>query len=244
MSTFKEKSQVFILGMMAGLIIAGGFFVLKLDDYFKELNLYKNVVKTFYLRSKSSETTIQPNRSDSSEETSLVDTGKKANKNSSNSKKTTYFETEQLTNSDSLVHKYAMDSMAVNPDYSEDIVVRKDELLSFKIMEAINLSPLASTTKTADSLMQKVSGVRDDRNSSKHFLNVELWQSPLNYKGYKMSNYKLVLYGISSPEGLKVYKLDNEIYLKCFSTIYKLDKTTDFRSYQVVADAAIINKLK
>jgi hypothetical protein len=51
MSSFKEKLQVFMLGLMAGLIIAGGFFILKLDDYFKELNFYKNVVKTFTFKS-------------------------------------------------------------------------------------------------------------------------------------------------------------------------------------------------
>jgi hypothetical protein len=241
MSTFKEKSQVFIFGMMAGLIIAGGFFVLKLDDYFKELNLYKNVVKTFYLRSKTSETNIQPNHFDSAGEAAKMDTGKKANKSNRDSKKTVYFETEKA---DSSIHKYTKDSMVVDPNYSEEIVVRKDELLTFKILEVINLTPSASVNSAADSLMQKVSGIRDDRNNSKLFFNVEVWQSPLNYKGYKMSNYKLVLYGFTSLEGLKVYKLDNDVYLKKMSRIYKLERSTEFRSYQVVADPAIINKLK
>jgi hypothetical protein len=244
MSTFKEKSQVFIFGMMAGLIIAGGFFVLKLDDYFKELNLYKNVVKTFYLRSKTSETNIQPNHFDSAGEAAPMDTGKKANKSNRDSKKTAYFETEQIANADSSIHKYAKDSTVVDPNYSEEIVVRKDELLTFKILEVINLTPSASVNTTSDSLMQKVSGIRDDRNNSKLFFNVEVWQSPLNYKGYKMSNYKLVLYGLTSVEGLKVYKLDNDVYLKKMSSIYKLERSTEFRPYQVVVDAAIINKLK
>ncbi len=244
MSTLKEKLQVFIFGMMAGLIIAGGFFVLKLDDYFKELNLYKNVVKTFYLRSKTSETNIQPNHFDFAGEAAAMDTGKKANKSNKDSKKTIYFETEQLSNADTLIHKYRKDSIPVNPNYLEKIVVRKDELIIFKIVEVINLTSLASVNTASDSLMQKVSGIRDDRNNSKLFFNVELWQSPLNYKGYKMSNYKLVLYGFNSAQGLKVYKLDNDVYLKKMSSIYKLERSTEFKPYQVVADPAIINKLK
>nr|MDQ3047835.1 hypothetical protein [Bacteroidota bacterium] len=47
MNFFKEKSQGFILGLLVGLLIAGGFFILKLDDYFKELNFYKKVSETF-----------------------------------------------------------------------------------------------------------------------------------------------------------------------------------------------------
>ena len=55
MSSFKEKSQGFIIGIMVGLIVAGGFFILKLDDYFKELNFYKSVSNTFSINNKEAE---------------------------------------------------------------------------------------------------------------------------------------------------------------------------------------------
>jgi len=47
MSSFKEKSYGFIIGILVGLIVAGGFFIFKLDDYFKELSFYKSVSNTF-----------------------------------------------------------------------------------------------------------------------------------------------------------------------------------------------------
>ncbi len=43
MSNFRERSQLFLLGLMFGLLIGCGFFILKLDDYFKELSVYKSV---------------------------------------------------------------------------------------------------------------------------------------------------------------------------------------------------------
>jgi hypothetical protein len=47
LSSLREKSQVFIIGLLIGLLVAGGFFVFKLDDYFKELNFYKRFAETF-----------------------------------------------------------------------------------------------------------------------------------------------------------------------------------------------------
>jgi hypothetical protein len=126
----------------------------------------------------------------------------------------------------------------------EDIVVRKDELLSTKTVEVINLNPTANRANAKDSLLQKVSGIKDDRVNSKQFFNIELWQSPLNYKGYKMSKYKIVLYGITSTDGWKVYTIDDLVYLKNATTVYKLENSTDFRAYEHITDENIISKLK
>jgi len=55
MSSFKEKSYGFIIGILVGLIVAGGFFIFKLDDYFKELSFYKSVSNTFSSDTKKAE---------------------------------------------------------------------------------------------------------------------------------------------------------------------------------------------
>lgn len=241
MINFKEKSQVFIMGMMAGLIIAGGFFILKLDDYFKELNFYKNVAKTFYLNSKSSESTIISSDTKNPEEIKPNRIGTK--KRVSSMVDSTHTKTNFVLNADTLNNHLAKDSTSFSNN-TEDIVVRKDELLSTKTIEVINLDPLESNVNHSDSLLQKVSGIRDDRNSAKQYFNVELWQSPLNYKGYKMSKYKIVVYGISSADAVKVYKIDEEFYLKNASLVYKLEQSNDFKPYQFVSDQSIISKLK
>src|ERR1041385_93785 len=44
-SYFRDKLQVFFLGLLFGLVLGGGFFVLKLDQYVKELSFYKSLTQ-------------------------------------------------------------------------------------------------------------------------------------------------------------------------------------------------------
>ncbi len=235
MSSFKEKSQGFIIGIMVGLIVAGGFFILKLDDYFKELNFYKSVSNTFSINNKEAE----PIEVDSTKTVAAVKKGK-----------TKQLQTDENTISEENRTVFLSDSSSVSKDSlilenpnSENLIVRKDELLSTKTVDVINLNPVTKLT-AKDSLLQKVSGIKEDKSYYKQFLNIEFWSSPLNYKGYKMSKYKLVVYGIASAEGIKLYNLDEVIYLKSASFVYRLDSSGDFKPYERITDEAVINKLK
>jgi hypothetical protein len=235
MSSFKEKSQGFIIGIMVGLIVAGGFFILKLDDYFKELNFYKTVSNTF---------------SKNSKDVDLV-TVKSSNPVSTIKKEISRSTAIKIENSDEQNKTNAIadssyltkDSLTLENPNNDNLIVRKDELLSTKTIEVFKLDPVVKLT-AKDSLLQKVSGIKEDRSLSKQFINIEFWSSPLNYKGYKMSKYKLVLYGISSAEGIKLYNLEDVIYLKSYSFIYRLDSFGDFKPYDRITDESIINKLK
>jgi len=235
MSSFKEKSQGFIIGIMVGLIVAGGFFILKLDDYFKELNFYKSVSNTFSKNNIEAE----PIEVDNTKAEVTVKRGK--NKQLQIDKDISSEENRTVSLSDS--SSASKDSLILENPNSENLIVRKDELLSTKTVDVINLNPVAKLT-AKDSLLQKVSGIKEDKSYYKQFLNIEFWSSPLNYKGYKMSKYKLVLYGIASAEGIKLYNLDEVIYLKSASFVYRLDSSGDFKPYERITDEAIINKLK
>jgi hypothetical protein len=228
MGSFKEKSQGFIIGIMVGLIVAGGFFILKLDDYFKELNFYKSVTNTFSTESKTEEP-----KAEEAEKPVQKKKEKPAPEAVDESKEV---ETAPVTDI-SITH----DSAVVETG-ADDIVIRKDELLSTKTLEVMNLDPVAKIS-AKDSLLQKVSGIKDDR-SFKQYMNIEFWSSPLNYKGYKMNKYKLVVYGIPSAEGLKLFKLDDVIYVKLASFVYRLDTSVDFKPYERITDEEILNKLK
>ncbi len=235
MSSFKEKSQGFIIGIMVGLIVAGGFFILKLDDYFKELNFYKSVSNTFSINNKEAE----PIEVDSTKTVAAVKKGK--TKQLQTDENTISEENRTVSLSDS--SSVSKDSLILENPNSENLIVRKDELLSTKTVDVINLNPVTKLT-AKDSLLQKVSGIKEDKSYYKQFLNIEFWCSPLNYKGYKMSKYKLVVYGIASAEGIKLYNLDEVIYLKSASFVYRLDSSGDFKPYERITDEAVINKLK
>lgn len=248
MSSFKEKSQVFIIGLMAGLLVAGAFFILKLDDYFKELNFYKNIAKTFQADSKTDESAIKAeDKVPVKEKKSKDNTIKNKSLSNSDSASVNKVNTNFVLDADTLnkaLTKDSVESKISTINSSEEIVVRKDELLSTKTIEVNNLNLTVNRMNSKDSLLQKISGVKDDRNNSKQLVNLELWQSPLNYKGYKMSKYKITLYGITTFEGLKVYTLDDIIYLKHGSQVYKLENSSEYRPYEHITDESVISKLK
>jgi hypothetical protein len=235
MTNFKEKAQIFIIGLSIGLLVAGAFFILKLDDYFKELNLLKRVSHTFTSPEKKPEQTElqQPEKADKKK--------KAFNENPDKIAKDTLLKTDpDLTNTADTIRKDSTQSASM-PE--EDIIVKQDELLTTRTIEVFNMS-LNAKLNSKDSLLQKVSGIKDDKQTGKQMFNVELWSSPLNYKGYKMSKYKIVLYGITAIDAVKLYKLDDIIYLKLSSAVYRLDYISDFKSYDRVTDEQIITKLK
>jgi hypothetical protein len=239
MSNFKEKAQVFIIGLSIGLLIAGAFFILKLDDYFKELNLYKKMSQTF---------TVPAGKENSENEEKTEKIRKKEERISAKKSPLAVNDSAKITadsknseSTDTLVNK--SDSAYAAMTAEDDIVVRKDELTGTKTLEVFNLDPTAKNN-SKDSLLQKVSGIKDDKFSGKQMFNIELWTSPLNYKGYKMSKYKIVLYGLSSAESLRLYKLEDNIYMKNASVVYHLEPSADFKPYERITDEQIISKLK
>lgn len=250
MSNFKDKLQVFMLGLMAGLIIAGGFFILKLDDYFKELNFYKNVVKTFTFKSeaKAQEASNKAEEPVETKEKKAKETGTKekiiTSSDSAEQNKTP--KTDFVLDADTMTKYVAKDSAHINTNGTqEDIVIRKDELLATKTIEIASLAAgTANTNNAKDSLLQKVSGIKDDKNTAQQLINVELWQSPLNYKGYKMSKYKMVLYGIPSVDAIKIYSLNDNVYIKYGATVCRLENSNEFKPYERITDEAIVSKLK
>lgn len=242
MSNFKEKVQIFIIGLSIGLLIAGTFFILKLDDYFKELNLYKKVSQTFSSPTEHAGTEDKKDDADlekdkkglSKEQKKTIVKNDYSVKNKMNA--------EFNLNSDTLKTS-KQDSISSTFSSKDEIVVRKDELITVRTIEVNNISG-ANKTSGKDSLLSKVSGIKEEKNYGKQMFNVELWQSPLNYKGYKLSKYKMVLYGIQSIEDMKLFKLDDVIYLKTGSLVYRLDYVSDFKQYERITDENIINRLK
>jgi hypothetical protein len=241
MSHFKDKLQVFIMGTMLGLLVGGGFFILKLDDYFKELNFYKHLSEK------------QEEKQDDKMEDKTNEKVKPNYKSTITYKSvSTVSSVDSMSNKKLLVNNYT-DSLASkdsvhaasfedNSTGSRDIVVKKDELLAARQVDLENLS--AGITSSKDSLLQKISGVRDDKNIAKQAMSVEFWRSPINYKGYKMAKNKVVLFGIAEQEDIKLYHLDEGVFIKMQQGVYKLDYTNDFRQFERINDEIFLARLK
>ncbi len=139
---------------------------------------------------------------------------------------------------------------------AESIVVKKDELfftIYSKVIDKDEIDSLANAKKdttqkstaqqTANALNPEAKLPEENLKQPK-VCQVELWKSPVNYKGYKMAKNKVVLYGLDNPELVRIYNLNNSVYLGYENDFYKLESTFDFLSYSKVRDKTVLNKLK
>jgi hypothetical protein len=234
MSNFRKKAQLFVLGLLLGIVIAGTFFILRLDNYFKELSVYKNFANSFlHKQSIDSEKADTANKTASTKIKNKRQDAQFPAKNSAVKK--------DIPTVDSL--RYA-DSIVQSGGFSDNIVIRKDELLSIRTIELKNLDAPESMSRV-DSLLEKVSEIKNDHNNNRiQSMQIEFWRSPLNYKGYKLSKYNVILYGITDTENLKIYTLNGILYMKNASTVYKLDYNSDFKPFERITDEMITSSLK
>lgn len=216
--SFRDRFTIFLLGFLFGIVLGGGFFVLKLDEYVKELALYKSITEP------AKEEEAQP-----AEE-------KEQNKKKPSKKQVT----ERVVQNDSTTVRSDSGSISnytMSYDEDDEIVIRKDEMIATQLITVVNLDPFNAT----DSLMQKEAGVKLDAERN---VTVEFWRSPLNYKGYKMSRSRLVLFGIPQSDLQSVTRLNGITYMRTVSGIYKLEPTAEFRQPERVTDESVLSKIK
>ncbi|MBI3511985.1 MAG: hypothetical protein HY064_15105 [Bacteroidetes bacterium] len=216
-SNFRDKLQVFFLGLLFGLVLGGGFFVLKLDQYVKELSFYKSL-------------TQQSDKADTDQTDLKTDVSKSKPKKI---KKITPVSVVNDSSSNAMKGDSTLPSV-FDVDKSDDgIVIRKDELIG---QLNYTLHPLRNVG--LDSAAAK------EPNSSAGYVIVEFWRSPLNYRGYKFTRNKVVLFGLESGDVRSFWSGDNITYLKSTNGIYKLDVTSDFHQLERVTDEILISRMQ
>ncbi|CAN5459283.1 hypothetical protein BH11BAC1_BH11BAC1_08590 [soil metagenome] len=166
---------------------------------------------------------------------------------------------KQVTISDSLPHQkqvvvqmmdsadqtYLTEPDSITPKLEEEeIIVKQDQLLVSAMISIEN--------KDDDKNVEKDESLA---NEAVHLLNpaadlpevekqaascqVEFWVSPINYKGYKMSKNKLILFGIDEPDDVKLYRVNNGLFMSYLKEYYRLTDSFDFVSYQKLRDSEI-----
>lgn len=58
---------------------------------------------------------------------------------------------------------------------------------------------------------------------------VQLWKSPVNFRGYKIEQNKITLYGLDKSNRLLLKKQGNNLYLLTGSDVFELQQTSSFR---------------
>lgn len=119
---------------------------------------------------------------------------------------------------------------------NESITVAIDELMYTK---QISISGYVSDDNSLDSILL------DDRYSEKKqdFASIEFWKSPLNYKGYKWANQKLILFGFYQFDNIKIKTINKLYYLQYENAYYLLEQSVSFHTIINITDEQLIKKL-
>jgi hypothetical protein len=235
-----NKSLLFLLGLVLGLLAGAGFFIFKMDSILNSLNILNSSKDTLIIQQ---QTINEPE----------VQKRKEINKKNRDTASRTMSSAELLAKkyskevpirrvmaeADSLLR----DTLFGNEQStSENFIVRKDELLGSRKIEVTNLQ--TQTANPSDSILEKVSGIKDNSKNVIASFSIEFWQSPINYKGYKMTKNKIVLFGMNPEEAIRLFHLEDAILLKQGQNHFRLNFTDEFRQFEKISDASVISKLK
>ncbi len=231
-----------MLGLVLGLLAGAGFFIFKMDDLLKKANLFSAASKDTIIIQQAN-TEEKKNKTDFKKYIGKKDTSK--NSMSSAEKLASRYSREVpirkvMAEADSLLRDTSLSNK--NQVYGDNFIVRKDELLESKNVQVLTIKN-EETSNTSDSLLEKVSGIRNTKKATSVLL-IEYWQSPINYKGYKMTKNKVVLFGISPDDIISFFQMDGDIFMKHNQIFFRMPFTDDFRQLEKLTDASIIAKLK
>lgn len=126
---------------------------------------------------------------------------------------------------------------------TDDIVVKKEVLLQQLTTKVVKPSSSGHQTpnKQIDSLLHKNSNIKTvDRDVYK----IEYWESPIHYKGYKLANNKLVLYGLEPDFKNQLVLLEDHLYFRHETGLFLIEPTFNSKPFKMVNDELIIQQLE
>lgn len=236
----RPKFSFFILGMLFG-ALCGGILVYYNSVITNEnkisVNLIPQIVKqvigVINTKSDSQKDTttlslIQNNSDELNSNNNAVNEINESNLNNN----------EVNQSSDSLMS----DTSGFNSE-EEQITVKTEELLVAKEITVQNpeINTPSKSSKN-DSLLAVVSGTKEEnKKGSYQKIMVELWKSPINYRGYQASRNKIICFGLTNIDEVKLFNIKNNLYLKYSETVYFIELNSDFNTYEKTTDAFVLN---
>ena len=115
-----------------------------------------------------------------------------------------------------------------------EIIVKKDELLFVKE---------TSFSVKKDNLMDSLLVDATPSTSSKNTIKIEFWVSPVNYRGYKMADNKLIIYGITDFSETSLISFNNSFYLKDHNIYFPLEITSIFKPLVKLTNQNLITQI-
>ncbi len=108
------------------------------------------------------------------------------------------------------------------------IRIAQDKLLHIRAFSLPTKKP-ETTQNQALRQLDSLLGNNPRRQTTENMMLVEFWASPLNYRGYKMSHNKLVVYGLDQVESFSLHSDGKTFFIKYFDIYYPVSLTMDFK---------------
>lgn len=127
------------------------------------------------------------------------------------------------------------------PERPGNIHIAKDSLLEIRAFTLPNQTPDSErdpALRKLDSLLGNYP--RKDR--TENVMIVEFWLSPLNFRGYKMSRNKIIVYGLDQLESFSLHSNGNSYFIKYFEDYYPVSLTLDFKPLVPVNDPGLLEE--
>lgn len=239
----RPKLSFFILGMFFG-ALCGGILVYYNSVITNEnkisVNLIPQIVKQVI--------GVINNKSESKNDTIAYSNNSDSNKEITNPLNTDV--EDQLTdNNDDLDLANNEDSILTDTaeiQYrDESITIKKEELLMSKEMIIYTLeNNINNKANKSDSLLAIVSGTKDEsKKGNQQKILVECWKSPINYRGYQASKNKIIAYGFTEVDNIKLFSYKNNLLLKYNETVYYIEYSNEFNAYEKVSDVNLLSQI-
>jgi len=138
------------------------------------------------------------------------------------------------------------DAKQEKSDGEQNLVIKKDQILFSKTFSISDRNKDNGTTSNASKeLVEKLNPeahLPEESKSAKNML-IEFWKSPVNYKGYKLSRNKIILFGIENSDYIKLISMDENMYMALGSDYFQLEMNQDFKPLLKIRDAYLIAQL-
>ncbi len=170
--------------------------------------------------------------------TDTIDAGSKGNVQSINKKPLTKNVSSQVERVSDKKEVPVSNSSLADLSDSTEIVVKKDQLLISINLQAEDLNQVKADVEKNESSIAKSTVEKlnpagglpeiEERNTIEFM--VEFWVSPVNYKGYKLIDNRLILFGIEEPDAVRLFSKSGKLWMKYGQDYFSLVPTENFES--------------
>lgn len=247
----KNKVTFFTFGLLAGVTL-GVVFGVAIKEVFSHLNALRSSLVSLGSKEDKIAQRIDSleGKIQSQDKKTVVmvvkDNSKASQASSSNTSKS-----KVDSNSIKKVVKDGRDSVLsieMNNDSNantQNIVVMTNQLVTVSNVSLVDLDSIqdrkSDAARKSDSLAASMNEMGQAVYAPSKY-RIEFWVSPINFRGYKMSIGKIILYGVSTKAPMKLVKLEDSYYLQTDQLVYKLGYTDDLRPFDKVTDKSILKK--